>query len=114
MTAAAVIGFVIDAMRKIESRAIGGPPNASAPTTATSTSPPRTTAPGNAPARTCPKRTSLNSATPEQTTYDNQTHRQAAEQRGTCTTRARRNRTQGERNATQPPVRTELERTNAW
>ena len=45
MTAAAVIGLVIDAKRKIASRAIGAPPTAAEPTTATSVrSPPASTA----------------------------------------------------------------------
>jgi hypothetical protein len=38
MTAAAVIGLVIEARRKIESLAIGSPPTAAEPTAATSIS----------------------------------------------------------------------------
>lgn len=52
MTAAAVTGLVIDAIRKIESLAIGAPPTATEPTAATSVRSPRATratAPGTEP-----------------------------------------------------------------
>jgi hypothetical protein len=55
MTAAAVIGLVIDAKRKIASRAIGAPPAAAEPTTVTSVSSPpasTATAPGSDPSAT--------------------------------------------------------------
>jgi hypothetical protein len=62
ITAAAVIGFVIEAMRKIESRAIGtAPPTAAAPTAWTSTCSPRAsraTAPGTEPSETWASRRS--------------------------------------------------------
>ena len=56
MTAAAVMGLLSDAMRKIESRAIGTPPTLAEPTAATSISSPRATrptAPGTDPLLTC-------------------------------------------------------------
>ena len=45
MTAAAVMGLVIEAKRKMESLAIGAPPTAIEPTAATSTRSPRATRP---------------------------------------------------------------------
>lgn len=57
ITAAAVMGLVIEAIRKIESRAIGEPPpRAAEPAVSTSTRSPRATsatAPGSEPSRTC-------------------------------------------------------------
>src|SRR5947209_20232976 len=65
MTAAAVIGLVIDANRKIESLAIGPPPTAMEPATATSIRSPQTTrptAPGTDPSLTYLSRTSCRPA----------------------------------------------------
>ena len=65
MAAAATMGLVIEAMRKIESRAIGAVPSASTePTASTSTWSPRATratAPGTDPLPTCRSRTSRRS-----------------------------------------------------
>ena len=65
MSEAAVMGLVIDAMRKMDSLVIGAPPTLAEPTAATSARSPRTTrptAPGSAPLRTCLPRMSLSSA----------------------------------------------------
>jgi hypothetical protein len=81
IVAAAVIGLLFDAMRKIVSRVIGGPSTSRAPTTATSRSSgpfaTAATAPGSFPARTCRSSSSVSGleVIPVETGPGRRTHR---------------------------------------